>query len=469
LAIAAAAQPLPAASVPCANGAMPGEKLAAGWERSYGAGCVDRAGKLAVGSETLHLVPHKGRLYAAVGLWEDPRNPLYGGSAADGKWAQILRLDAPRGGWQVDLEMPHHLRAELLFSVTFRFDANGRALPEPQTLLFAAAFLGNGDGGISLFTRDDATGTWAHSQIMPGPTGKRGEDNSTRAMRVHRDGVTGAERLFVSAGVHGVFSGVYDPAAPGKVRWDRKPEIGPLPVRPLAIVEANGELFFSADKAIYRRVDGAAPRWEVVDDLGALASGKTVSPVGGIRGLTPIDNPSGGQSLLFIWEPDERSRSCVMRLDRAPSGFARTQEICLAQLVSAYLGGTPVPFVLAGYNNFLPVSDQGRTRHLVGLEAWVAGTRWRTVQGKDPRGAYYAGALYAIREGAGSYRLAEVNGRIDGSRPALESTRAYALSPFAADVGQAIYIGGFDCNFARCSDTAWIFRADLATVLRPAP
>jgi len=457
---------LPASAASCADGPMPGEKLAAGWERSYAAGCVDPAGKLAAGSETLHLVPHKGRLYAAVGLWMDPRNPVYGGSPADGKWAQILRLDAPRAGWQVDLEMPHHVRAELLFSATFRLDANGRALPQPETLLFAATFLGNGDGGISLFTRDDATGGWVRSQIMPGPTGKHGEDNSVRAMRVHRDSVTGAERLFVSAGTNGVFSGVYDPAAPGKVRWDRKPEIGPLPVRPLALVDANGALFFSADKAIYRRVDGAAPRWEVVHDFSDLAPGKTVSPVGGIRGLTPIDNPSGGQSLLLIWEPNERSRSCVMRLDPAPSGFARTQEICLDQLVRAYLGGTPVPFVLAGYNNFLPVSDQGRTHHLVGLEAWVPGTRWRTVQSKDARGGHYAGALYAIRDGAGSYRLAEVNGRIDGNNPALEATRAYVLSPFAADAGRVVYMGGFDCNFVRCSDTAWIFRADVATILR---
>lgn len=470
-AIAAASLRLPPASAaPCGSGPNPGEKLAAGWERSYTAGCVDPAGKLAAGSETLHLVPHKGRLYAAVGLWMDPRNPWYGGSPADGKWAQILRLDAPRGGWQVDLEMPQHLRAELLFSATFRFDANGRALPEPQTLLFAAAFLGNGDGGISLFTRDDATGGWARSQIMPGPTGKRGEDNSVRAMRVHRDSVTGGERLFVSAGVHGVFSGVYDPAGPGKVRWDRKPEIGPLPVRPLAIVEANGALFFSADKAVYRRIDGPAPRWEVVHALDDLEAGKTQSPVGGIRGLTPIDNPSGpGQSLLFIWEPGGRSRSCVMRLDPAPSGFVRTEEMCLDRLVSAWLGGTPVPFVLAGYNNFLPVSDQGRLHHLVGLEAWVGGTRWRTVQGKDAKGGYYAGALYAVRDSASGYRLAEVNGRIDAGNPALESTRAYALSPFAADAGRVVYMGGFDCNFVRCSDTAWIFRAELATVLHPAP
>jgi len=96
----------------------------------------------------------------------------------------------------------------------------------------------------------------------------------------------------------------------------------------------------------------------------------------------------------------------------------------------------------------------------------VPGTRWRTVQSKDARGGHYAGALYAIRDGAGSYRLAEVNGRIDGNNPALEATRAYVLSPFAADAGRVVYMGGFDCNFVRCSDTAWIFRADVATILR---
>lgn len=457
----------PAASASCASGAAPGEALAAGWERSYRAGCVDQAGALAAGSEILHLVLHKGRLYAAAGFWMDPRNPWYGGPpSGGGQWAQILRLDAARAGWQVDLEMPQHLRPELLFSATFRYDGNGRALPAPQTLLFAAAFLGNGDGGISLFTRDDATGRWDRSQILPGPTGKRGEDNSVRAMRVHRDRVTGGERLFVSAGVHGVFSGVFDPAAPGKVRWQRPSETGPLAVRPLAMVEANDALFFSSDKAVYRRVDGPAPRWEVVHDLRDLEKESTLSPVGGIRGLTPIDNPSGpGQSLLFVWAPGPRSRSCVMRLDPTPSGFARSEETCLDRLVSRYLDGTPVPFVLAGYNDFLAVGDRGRAGHLVGLEAWIGGTRWRTVQGKDTKGGYYAGALYAIRDAAGRFRLAEVNARIGGANPALESTRSYVLSPFPEDGGRAVYFGGFDCNFVRCSDTAWIFRANVATVL----
>ena len=83
----------------------------------------------------------------------------------------------------------------------------------------------NGDGsGISLFTRDDATGAREKSKTFARPTLKRADENSVRAMLVHRDKVTGIDRLFVSAGVLGVFSGVHDPAAPGKTRWDAKPE-----------------------------------------------------------------------------------------------------------------------------------------------------------------------------------------------------------------------------------------------------
>jgi hypothetical protein len=37
------------------------------WTRSYDAGYTDRSGAYAGGSEIMHLVPHKGKLYAAKG------------------------------------------------------------------------------------------------------------------------------------------------------------------------------------------------------------------------------------------------------------------------------------------------------------------------------------------------------------------------------------------------------------------
>ncbi len=451
--------------------AVPGEVLAPGWERSYRAGCRDDAGKLAGGSETLHLVAHKGRLFAAVGYWMDSRNPWYGGSPVTGSWAQVLRLDGPAARWQIDLDMPLHLRPEILSSATFTTDGKGRALPSPVTLLLAAAYQGNGSGGITLFTRDDATGGWAKSKIIDKPTGKKGEPNSVRALRVHRDRVTGVDRLFVSAGVFGIFSGVYDPSVPGKVRWDKESESGPVAVRPLAIVEANGSLFFSADRSVYRRVDGPQPRYETIFKMTDDGGGSAFSPVGGIRGLTAIANPGGaGQSLLFVWAPGKRSRSCMVRLDPIPSdSYKRVDEGCLDTLLRQYLGGDPVYYVLAGYNELLGVADPatGRNDNLIGLSAWVSASHGiRTTQSKDRNGGFYAGAAYAVRDDGGHYHMREVNGPIGWTNPSLVATRTYAVSPFAEDGGKIVYFGGYDANFTPSSDTAWVFRTSVANALR---
>lgn len=365
--------------------------------------------------------------------------------------------------------MPWHLRCEILQSVTFTTNSKGEALRQPVNLLLASTYIGGGKDGVSLFTRDDATGRWKKSKIISGPTDKKGVGISVRSMLIHRDTVTGVDRLFISIGELGIFSGTYDPAVPGKIRWNAKSETGPLATRPLAVIEANGSLLFSTGKSIYRRIDGPAPTYTLVHDLDDLFSGKIDADVGGIRGLTPIPNPTGsGQSLLFVWAPNSRSMGCVMRLDPdGKGGYTRIQEVYLDKLVSQYLDDNPVYFVLAGYNNFLPVKDPAtqETNYLVGIEAWILGKRLATTQ-RTQGGGFYAGALYVIRDSKGGYRINEVNGRISSSNPPLVSTRCYALSPFTADNGKVIYFGGYDCNFVLCSNTAWIFRTDLANALR---
>ena len=77
--------------------------------------------------------------------------------------------------------------------------------------------------GVSLFVRDDRTGAWTASKIIAGNTGKKGEDNSVRAAAVHRDRVTGLESLFLSVGIHGIYSGRYDPSLPGSIAWAPAP------------------------------------------------------------------------------------------------------------------------------------------------------------------------------------------------------------------------------------------------------
>src|SRR5262249_7720142 len=80
---------------------QPPQPAREGWSASFVAGCVDRNGKFAGGSQVMHLVPHKGALYAAAGYWMDGRNVIYGGKDPDAHWAQVLRLSGPSEPWAV--------------------------------------------------------------------------------------------------------------------------------------------------------------------------------------------------------------------------------------------------------------------------------------------------------------------------------------------------------------------------------
>ena len=83
---------------------------------------------------------------------------------------------------------------------------------------------------------------------------------------------------------------------------------------------------------------------------------------------------------------------------------------------------------------------------------------------------FYAGGCYAVRRGPRDYLTLEVNGNFSpGNGPVLEAVRAFALSPFAGEEGDVLYVGGFDANFKNASDRAWIFKANLRTVLHGLP
>ena len=86
-----------------------------------------------------------------------------------------------------------------------------------------------------------------------------------------------------------------------------------------------------------------------------------------------------------------------------------------------------------------------------------------------PIGGFYAGALYAVRDAHVNYTIHEVNGRHAPGKPNLVSVRSYALSPFPSDHGQVIYFGGYDGNWVKSQDTAWIFRTTLSNSLASGP
>jgi len=425
------------------------------WTRSFSPSqSADQASSLG-GSEVLHLAGHGGRLYAAVGYWQDGGNVLYGGTDPREGWAQILRLDAPGGEWKVDLELgPGHVRPEVLTSVTFGTDRDGEALESPVTLLVACAYATGLSGtAVHCFVRGESATEWTKVRVLAGRRGRSGA-YSVRDLHVHRDSVTGVDRAFLTVGTQGIFSGAYDPEVPGSIAWGSEPEFGPLAVRPLGITSANGSLFFSSGGRIYRREDGPEPSYLVAHDLSDLAP-RIRSEVGGVRGLTAVAAPEGsGESLLFMWSPDGAAQGEMIRLDRTPEGgFTRHQEAVLADLIRDYTGASKVQYVLGAYNDLLAVRSQvtGSSQHLVGLEFRGAGPELPTWE----RG-YYRGALYAVRDAERRYRIERVGGPDGADEAPLVATRCYAPSPFGEDT--AIYFGGHDPNGIRSTNMAWVYR-----------
>ena len=244
--------------------------MSSGWEQSYKAGYVDGNGKYAGGSEIMHIEPHKGRLFAANGYWEDSR--WKGVDYADRQSAQVLRLDSSDGRWEVDLEMGdsngegrRYMKGNILKSVTFARDEFGVELPEPVNLLVmsAGAYYGeeSESGVVSAWVRDDEKETWSHEFVKSGPA-VDGVRWIPRDIEIYRDKVTGVERIFLLIGNPGIISGVYDASQPSKIRWDENvefPSRGAFGARPLGMVTANGSLLFSAEGAIYLRIDGQKP------------------------------------------------------------------------------------------------------------------------------------------------------------------------------------------------------------------
>lgn len=441
------------------------DEVTVGWQRSFEAGYTDSSGRYAGGSEVIHIVPHKQRLYAGISYWEDSRNIWYGGSSAATGWAQVIRLDESDADWEVDLELgSQHLRTEVLKSVTFHHDGEGIELPMPVTLLIAAAADRKAGGAISVFVRDDATGNWIDDTVFSAPSLPGSQTWSPRDIEIYRDRVTGIERIFLSTGRYGVISGVYDAAEPASIRWDEFPEGESLATRPLGLVAANDSLLLSSGASLYQRNDGPDPSWTPVFFLADNIN----SDVGGIRGMTVIPNPNGeGESILFMWAPNTASAGCIRRLDPNGAGdYLLHDETCMRGLMKAELG-VGVGYTLGAYNDLFPVVDPatGKTLNLVGFEARTDGppdTRWND---------YYRGAMYAIRNEQQEYWINEINDRFDSTKPTLVAPRTFALSPFECDgsnqeCNDVLYVGGFDPNFYPSTNTAWIFRTSLTHAIR---
>jgi len=428
-------------------------QIANGWEQSFKAGMIDECtGKPIRGTEIVHLVAHKGRLYAGNGYWMDTRGE------EKIPWSQVLVLDSRDGTWKVDLALgPKHLRVTALESVTFTTDAEGKGLAAPVNLLLAASDIQRGDGESNIWTRDDESNSWVKTTLEAGPKYRR----STRALAVHRDQRTGVDRIFVAAGALGIYSGVYDGNQPGRIRWDGKAELGPVAIRPMSFVEANGSLYASAGVCVYRRTDGPAPVWEKVYSDNTREHWE----LGGIRGLSAVRSPNGsGESILFS------HTDRIIRIDPNDDHQA-TVELKIRQLLQKSWGTAVRGSIIAAYSDMMPLKDPatGCTVHIVGVQGRIERGERNKEYRRDTFFGWYAGGSYLIRESDQSYRLKEVNGRWAPGKPKLVAPRTFVISPFPDDGGGQVYFAGFDANFFPALDTAWVFRASIETVLGDDP
>jgi hypothetical protein len=263
--------------------------------------------------------------------------------------------------------------------------------------------------------------------------------------------VTGVDLVFAGHTPRGIFSGAYDTAAPGRIRWGAAPELDASTVstgfsglagrlRVSSFAEANGRLYAAVGQQIYERVDGPAPQWRLVYTNSRPGHSET-----GLRGLTAIRGGSGREALLAAVEGNAPR---LVRIDPTTGGEATELDL---QDFLATTWGMRVNYTIAAYNDMTKVGDAV----LLGLMAFVprnaaipAGHSVVDVG----YGQVESGAWYLARRPDGHYDLHRVAAAF--AQP-LVATRTIRVSPFPGE-RDAIYFGGYDANKTAAHNTAWI-------------
>jgi hypothetical protein len=344
-----------------------------GFAVSYAAGGRDASGRFMGGTELRNLAAFEGKLYAGNGYWED--RP--GNEGPQG--AQILVLESASARWRVEESLdeklpngrPRHLAISALAGVTFRTDSSGKTLAAPIATLFAGTW--DLSGVSQVYSRDDKTGAWS-ATLLPTARVTSGIQQ-IRAIGAHHDQATGVDRVFLSNEPYGIYSGAYD-ATTGRIIWGNAPEldIGAIsaPAAPglslrrvSSFAECNGALYAAVGQQIYRRVDGAAPRWQLLYTNPKPGYSET-----GLRGLTAIPNPSGAGQMLLAAVEGYAGR--ILRID--PTRGEETQELDIQAFLDR-IWETKVSYTIAAYNDMTPIIDpSGGTTVLIGIEAFIPAT-----------------------------------------------------------------------------------------------
>jgi len=348
--------------------------------------------------------------------------------------------------------------------VTFTTDAKGAPLPAPVKLLVAGPSDVNitGERWATAWTRDDTTGRWSKSDIALEP-----RSAGARSFASHRDKVTGIHHIFAGVSYGRIYRGVYDPGAPGRLRWHTEPELSGTG-RPMCMAEADGVLYAACgikddtlpSGGLYRRVDGPQPKWEMVYrwpcDVAARGDEMRI-----LRGLTALSDPQGGAHDVLL--ATRNFGSAIERIDPA-NNFAVTAELNIRDFftklwgVATYRGPT-----LSAYNRFVPA-----THPVTGEEIHLIGVAVIHPQAATPP---HNGSFFLVRRADGRYEGVEI---YDPNYPlpagtGLDGTRAIEVSPFPEDQGRVFYFGGHDCANRNSHNTAWLYKGTLPTTGKEKP
>jgi hypothetical protein len=452
-----------------------------GWRLSYSAPSTDSQGRLMEGTELRALVPFHGSLYAGIGYWEDTDG--YASATPDPNLpgAQILRLDSPDAGWQVELGLPDFDDAgqfdtyafAALEAVSLTTDSNGVQIPRVDVL--AGTTWKKSTPGMTVYTRMATNPTWSASTVGAA-LGKQ----SGRAFVSHLDAVTGVSSMYFGSD-YGIYRGTYDTAKAAVVwpdvmeAWGTAQDGGsdapPIGAgwRVMAFADCGGKLYASVGPSIYQRHDGPSPTWNTVftEEAQVDASAQALSGTGGLRGLYCFQNGGNPVLMTAVETVGGATKPAVLLID--PShGFQATVDEDVLPLLHQKLG----PFIrgcLLAYNHFTPVTDPAtnETALLIGFESSVDTT---TAPPGTPifhavNGDFLATPHYMVRYADGGYDVLGVGDPGAATEPPRVSVRTIAVSPFASDDAGVVYAGGFDCNAQPVHDTAWAMQAPVATAL----
>jgi hypothetical protein len=423
---------------------------------SYAAGAHDAQGDFLGGTELMNLAAFEGRLYAGIGYWMD--RPGVFGSSDPRSAAQILVLDSKRAQWRQEFVFDQrddgggfkYSRLSTMEVLQFhRFDTTGNVIG-PLAEVLAVGL----DGVQGAVYTQVSPGKWEDTRI-PTPT-------PVRSLVVHYDPVDRTEKVYAGPGggqdrvlERGIYSGVYDPSAPGKIRWNPTPEDAGVESRVMSMADCGGALFAAAKPSIFRR-DDANKSWRTVYSYPIADEFDRSKYASGFRGLTCVDNPAraGGKVLLSGFEGVSGD---ILSID--PQSGVAAVELHSRQFLTEQWGGGPKrKDIIAGYND-APVVKRNPEIRLFSVLArspldYEQNSAWflSRTEGNPPR-----------------YDLHEVS-PLDWPNPrsdaALWSVRAIAVSPFPEDQGQVLYLGGYDGHFQPDHNTAWLYRVGVDTALK---